>query len=146
MSTRLPASLHEPALGFLVPRETADGGGSDIEACARRLARMLGRDADAGEPDKWRGLARYIAGMQRNGIRQALERMFSRRPAAQSLPLVGAGVGRFIVRDLALQLNHPYIDFSDLLPEAGAYAERAALCAPAVAVAYLIQDHPWVRA
>ena len=142
----LTGELHEPALGFLGPRETADGGGSDVEACARRLARMLGRDADAGEPDKWRGLARYIAGVQRHEIRQALERMFSRRPAAQALPLVGAGAGRFIVRDLARQLNHPYIDFSDLLPEAGAYAEGAALCAPAVAVAYLIQDHPWVRA
>jgi (4-(4-[2-(gamma-L-glutamylamino)ethyl]phenoxymethyl)furan-2-yl)methanamine synthase len=142
----LTGELHEPALGFLAPRETADGGGSDIKACARRLARMLGRDADAGEADKWRGLARYIAGVQRHGIRQALERMFSRRPATQALPLVGAGVGRFIVRDLALQLGHPYIDFSSLLPEAGDYAEGAALCAPAVAVAYLIQDHPWVRA
>ncbi|MGH8490294.1 MAG: hydantoinase/oxoprolinase family protein [Gammaproteobacteria bacterium] len=137
----LTGELHGSALGFLGPRETADGGGRDIEPCARRLARMLGRDADAGEADEWRGLARYIAGVQRHEIRQALERMFSRRPAAQALPLVGAGVGRFIVRDLARQLGHQYIDFSELLPEAGAYAEGAALCAPAVAVAYLIQDH-----
>ena len=142
----LTGELHEPALGYLAPRETADGLGSDIKGCARRLARMLGRDADSGALDEWRTSARYVAGAQRHRIRQALERMFSRRPALQTYPLVGAGIGRFIVRNLAWQLGHPYIDFSDLLPEAGAYAEGAAVCAPAVAVAYLVQDHPWVRA
>ncbi|MGH2400566.1 MAG: hydantoinase/oxoprolinase family protein, partial [bacterium] len=142
----LTGELHEPAPGFLSRHETADGRGREIAACARRLARMLGRDADAGALDEWRTLARYIAGVQQHRIRQALERMLSRRPALDTLPFVGAGVGRFIARDLARQWNHPYLDFSDLLPEAGAYAEGAALCAPAVAVAYLMQDHPWVRA
>ncbi|MGH8509466.1 MAG: hydantoinase/oxoprolinase family protein [Gammaproteobacteria bacterium] len=141
----LTGELHEPAPGFLAPRETADGRGREIEACARRLARMLGSDAEAGGLDDWRTVARYVAGVQRHGLGQALERMFSRRPALQSRPLVGAGIGRFIVRELARQLGHPYLDFSSLLPEAGAYEEEAAVCAPAVAVAYLMKDYCWVR-
>ncbi|MCI0431480.1 MAG: hydantoinase/oxoprolinase [Rhodospirillales bacterium] len=138
----LTEDLEEPARW--VPPETADGRGIDAADCARRLARMLGRDADA--LDEWRSVARYIAGIHQHGIGQALRRMLSRRPALRTYPLVGAGIGRFIVRDLARGLGHPYLDFSSLLPgAAGALETEAAICAPAVAVAYLLKDPCCIR-
>jgi hypothetical protein len=53
--------------------------------------------------------------------------------------LVGAGVGRFLLRELAKNLALPYLDFSDLLPCALPASELAiADCAPALAVAALL--------
>jgi probable H4MPT-linked C1 transfer pathway protein len=116
----------------------ADGGDKTIAGSARRLARMLGRDAaSAGEGD-WRRLAAWFAQRQLALIGEACARALSRGVLQDDAPLLGAGIGRFLVMQLASQLGRPYRDFAALLPGAAAAADRGAVCAPAAAVACLL--------
>ena len=55
-------------------------------------------------------------------------------------PLVGAGVGRFLVKELASRLHRPFVDFSELLQGDAETVDAAAVCAPAYAVSYLAQS------
>jgi probable H4MPT-linked C1 transfer pathway protein len=57
-------------------------------------------------------------------------------------PIVGAGSGRFLAQRLAGRLGCPYTDFCDLVPVAPEARDMAAVCAPAVAVALLLEDAP----
>jgi hypothetical protein len=52
-------------------------------------------------------------------------------------PVIGAGVGRFLAKELARRLRQPYLSFAALIDAAPAVAEMAADCAPAAAVALL---------
>jgi (4-(4-[2-(gamma-L-glutamylamino)ethyl]phenoxymethyl)furan-2-yl)methanamine synthase len=117
---------------------TADGRGRGAEDSARRLARMLGRDlASAGMAD-WRRLARHLAERQRRLLQDAVDRVLSRGPIGEGDPLVGAGVGRFLLPGLAAKLGRPYRDFADLVTGEPGLREWAARAAPAAAVAALI--------
>ena len=117
--------------------ETADGRGKSAEDCARRLARMLGRDLRAADLDAWWQVAGFIARTHQDRIRQGLELVLSRYPAAAPVPLVGAGVGRFLARRLARQLKFPYMSISDLFAAPPHVQKALAVSAPAVAVARL---------
>ncbi|MGH8579551.1 MAG: hydantoinase/oxoprolinase family protein, partial [Gammaproteobacteria bacterium] len=119
--------------------ETADKSGRCSSDCARRLARMLGRDIAEGELPRWRALAKHLAGVQTHAIRCSLERVLSRHDIPDTDPLIGAGVGRFIVRELARQLDRRYVDFSELMDGSDSLREMAAVCAPATALAYLLK-------
>ena len=123
------------------PRETQDGAGTAPEDCARRIARMLGRDLTAAPMRAWQALAAYLAQAQLVTVREALERVLSRDPEGP-VPFVGAGVGRFLVRELARQLDHPYVDFSAFLEGPDPLREKGARCAPAAALAYLVKACP----
>ncbi len=123
------------------PRDTADGAGTTPEDCARRVARMLGRDVTAAPMRAWRAVAAYLARAQLATLRVAVERALSDAPEGP-VPVVGAGVGRFLVRDLAGQIDHPYLDFSAFLEGADPLRDRGARCAPAAALAYLMQACP----
>jgi probable H4MPT-linked C1 transfer pathway protein len=116
----------------------ADGGEKTVEGSARRLARLFGRDADSAPPEHWRLAARFLRERQLGRIRSGVERQLSRGRLSEMAPLVGAGVGRFLVRELAERLEHPYLDFSDLFSMSKPWSEfRIADCAPAAAVACL---------
>jgi (4-(4-[2-(gamma-L-glutamylamino)ethyl]phenoxymethyl)furan-2-yl)methanamine synthase len=117
----------------------ADGGDKTEAGSARRLARMIGRDADALPLDGWRGLARWLAEAQARRIEDACAVVLAREPLPADAPLVAAGVGRFLVADLAVRLGRRYLDFASLLPEPGREPELVSNCAPAVAVAWLSQ-------
>ncbi|MGH8624670.1 MAG: hydantoinase/oxoprolinase family protein [Gammaproteobacteria bacterium] len=137
------ADVHVLAGSFLdYPEwaETADKSGRCPLDCARRLGRMLGRDIAEGELPRWRALAQYLAGIQTHAIRRSLERVISRQDFLDTDPLIGAGVGRFIVRELARQLGRRYIDFSQLTDGSDSLREMAAVCAPATALAYLLKS------
>ncbi len=101
---------------------------------------MLGRDIAERELPRWRALAQYLAGIQTHAIRRSLERVISRQDFLDTDPLIGAGVGRFIVRELARQLGRRYIDFSQLTDGSDSLREMAAVCAPATALAYLLKS------
>jgi len=117
---------------------TADGRGRSATDSARRLARMLGRDlASAGMAD-WRRLARHLAERQRGLIRDAVDRVASRGLIGDGDPLIGAGIGRFLLPDLAARLGRPYRDFADLVTGEPASREWAARAAPAAALAGLV--------
>jgi len=118
----------------------ADNGGKTVRDSARRLARMVGRDLESAPLDVWRHCARYLAEAQLWRLQQACERVLSRDGITERTPLVGAGVGMFVVEKLANRLGRPYRDFAGLVACTVQAREWVASCAPAVAVAVLAQE------
>ncbi len=117
--------------------ETADGAGRDLSSSARRLARMIGRDHD-GELWPCQALAHHLAQLQLMRIYQAASQLLSGlRASPAKAPLIGAGIGRFLARRLALWLGMPYLDFGVLTGAPPRMARAASACAPATALALL---------
>jgi probable H4MPT-linked C1 transfer pathway protein len=117
---------------------TADGRGKTPEESARRLARMLGRDYGQAPLSAWRGLAHHLSERQLRQVHDAADRVLSRGLLPDDAPLLGAGVGRFLVRDLAARLGRRYVDFASLMTGEAALCEWAARCAPAASIAALM--------
>jgi probable H4MPT-linked C1 transfer pathway protein len=119
--------------------ESADGRGKGAAESVARLARMLGEDAVCGEPHQWRSLARYLRQCQVERIWRACARRCS-AGLSEDAPLVGAGVGRFLVPELARRLGRDSLDWLALIgqgeDEVSAGAD-AGDCAPASALALL---------
>ncbi|MGR8952895.1 MAG: hydantoinase/oxoprolinase family protein [Gammaproteobacteria bacterium] len=121
--------------------DTADGAEKTALASARRLSRMIGCDFSPDELPRWRKLAENLRAKQANKILRGCETQLARAELAADSPFIGAGVGRFLARQLAEAMRRPYLDFSDLFPRvAGENSMAAADCAPAVAVARLANN------
>jgi probable H4MPT-linked C1 transfer pathway protein len=131
LTGRLPESADQ--------HPAADGGAKTIAGSARRLARMIGRDAESAPLAEWQRLAEWLAESQATRIDAAWDRLLSRAQVADGAALVVAGVGRFVALDLARRRKHSALEFGCLLPVAEEQRERATDCAPAVAVAWLAQ-------
>lgn len=118
---------------------TADGGEKTICASALRLSRMTGYDFIEADLTLWRQFAQHIRSRQLQLIQAGCERQLSRNRLAPASCLVGAGVGRFLVKSLAMQFGFTYVDFDSYFSDPIFTAEmHAADCAPAVAVACLL--------
>lgn len=121
--------------------ETTDGKPKTKAASMQRLARMIGLDKEAAPEDAWHKLARYFYEIQLQHLTRACLYQLSRRFPRQPI-LVGAGVGRFLVKTVAQRLELPYQDFGNYLLEDCPKSQfSAADCAPAVALAYLLETH-----
>lgn len=119
---------------------SADQGEKTPPASARRLARMVGSDLEGGGIGRWRAVAEFLAERQLRRLRSTCDRILSRTMLAPDAPLVGAGVGRFVVQALALRLGRPYVDFCEVLDTTNwGKVNNAADCAGAISVAYLAQ-------
>lgn len=129
---RLLGELPEDA--DLMP--SADGRGKAPAESARRLARMVGEDAEAAPYEAWVELARYLAGAQQRRLFGALARLRSHAPARVPT-VVAAGCGAFLARRLAAEAGLRQVGFGEALGIEPAWRERAATCAPAVALARL---------
>ncbi|MDD5273175.1 MAG: hydantoinase/oxoprolinase family protein [Methylovulum sp.] len=116
--------------------DTADGAEKTIAASARRLARMLGCDFTPDEMPRWQRFAQHLRHQQLQKIAAAATQLAAQGNVADTAPIIGAGIGRFLARELAQQARRPYLDFTSLCPST-ATSLNAADCAPAVAVAYL---------
>lgn len=116
----------------------ADGGEKTMEASARRLARMVGADHADGAPEAWRELARAFSEAQLRSIHDAILTNLSRGLLPRDAPLIGAGIGRSLVERLAIRLDRPFLDASRYFPSTPAAAPWTAHCAPAAAVALLL--------
>lgn len=116
---------------------TADGREKTETASARRLARMVGRDLASAPIAEWKRLAAWIARVQIRHIEDACDRILSRGDLPDDAPLVGAGVGRFLLPALAVRLGRGYREFAELVSTRGEVRGRVSDCAPAVAVAWL---------
>jgi len=115
---------------------TADGAEKTVAASARRLARMIGCDFLPEELPRWRRLAENIRGQQLEKIKRACK-LLSQQADLGEAALVGAGVGRFLVKRIAEEMGYPYRDFSDLGGKAMTSSALAiADCAPAAALAF----------
>jgi len=130
---RLTGDLPEDA----DPYPAADQRGKSSAENAARLARMLGRDASEAELADWTALACHFAGCQLALIEEAAREVILQRELPEAAPVIGAGCGRFLARQLAARLGRPYVDFAALLDAAREAREAAARSAPAVAVALL---------
>jgi len=118
--------------------EPADGGEKNLFASAKRLARMIGQDFVDLELATYQQLACQFKQQQKVQLQQACLRQLSRVCAVEEIYFVGAGVGRFLVQEIAADLKLPYQDFSDFFPASLTVSEMTiADCAPAVAVAEL---------
>ena len=120
---------------------TTDSGPKTWVGSQRRLARLFGLDATELEDDETRHIANYLRDQQLGQILGAVRIQLSRSHIPKSAPIVGAGVGRFLVRDLARFLERPYQDFFDLFPINGPKPSAGiANYAPAVSVACLLHS------
>ena len=115
----------------------ADGGDKTCEASARRLLRMVGRDLGPSSMEEARALAAVAAEVQMHRLHMALAQVTSAGGVPSDAPLIGAGVGRFLVGRLAQRVGRPYLHAGLLLAGETRLAGLAADCAPAVAVARL---------
>lgn len=120
--------------------DTADGAEKTVLASARRLSRMIGCDCYPEELARWRDFADNLRTQQVANILCACQhRLNLNRDFTSDAPLIGAGIGRFLVRELAVLLGRDYVDFSACCPEISDDSELStADCAPAVAVACLL--------
>jgi len=118
--------------------DTADGAEKTVLASARRLSRMIGCDFYDDELPRWQLFAENIRDRQIQQIQRGCEIRLSQQALSQDSPLIGAGVGRFLVKQIASNLGRPYLDFSDLFPLPVIQSDMTvADCAPAAAIAYL---------
>ena len=117
---------------------TADNRGKDLESSARRLARMLGCDYEPEDLSEIVKVAEFIARTQRNLVDHSVSLTVSREPTRlHGQLLVGAGVGRFLVQQLARSTGASYQSFDALIGADSELAEHVSIAAPAVAVAKL---------
>lgn len=124
-----------PAHADLHP--AADGGPKNVAESARRIGRMIGRDLEAFTPPEWEIIAGEFRRLQVDRLAAACARQLARERWPADAPLVGAGVGRFLVPELARRVGRRALDFAELFPRSSGEAGRLADCAPAVAVAVL---------
>lgn len=119
--------------------ETADGAEKNIEASTRRIARMIGRDAEDSSLSSWRHLAGAFKQAQLNLIKQAILTQVSLLDDdCSGLQMVGAGAGEFLVKELALQMGFNYVSVNRFIhAESDVTKNMAKVCFPAFAVASL---------
>lgn len=118
--------------------DTADGAEKSPQASAVRLSRMTGYEFKAEDWLLWQAFAQTLKQQQLAQIKQACVEQLQRSQRRNQTCLVGAGVGRFLAKQIAAELNLPYVDFTQLIIQIGSVdVPDAADCAPAVAVAYL---------
>lgn len=127
--------------GELVPGAdefaTADGRSADVAGASARLARQVGHDPGALDAPTLRALAAYLRGCQLHALWQAAVSVLGRAGLGGQAPLVAAGAGWFLVPALARRLGRRWLHFAELLHGDEALRRRAAVTAPAAALAEL---------
>lgn len=116
---------------------SADGSEKTPHASARRLARMIGRDAHERPQETWQTLAASFRATQLERIRRAAQQVLLRAAVAPAGVMVAAGSGAFLVPELARALRRPTVAFARLVISSLDDPALLGVCAPAVAVAVL---------
>ena len=118
--------------------ETADGAEKTLASSAKRLARMIGCDYRDGALLRWQQLAKNLRQQQLARIQMACVQQLSRLSSTKDGVFIGAGIGRFLAKEIAPNLGYRYQDFNDLFLQTSTTSSySAADCAPAAAVACL---------
>jgi probable H4MPT-linked C1 transfer pathway protein len=116
---------------------TADGREKTRKASLARLARMIGADAADADDAAWTALAQWFAEMQVRRIVDAAMLVNSGRTLPDGAPVVAAGAGAHVVKEIARRLGRDDLAFDDLLDAAPEARAGASQCAPAAALALL---------
>ncbi len=119
---------------------TADGTDDTQLASARRLARMIGRDVESEPMEKWSVLARSFRQAQLAKVNRGIDTVLARADLPFATPIVGAGIGEFIVREIARERESNYRSFGQLCEVDGPSEDAVTRVAPASAVALLAQN------
>ncbi|WP_036264314.1 hydantoinase/oxoprolinase family protein [Methylocapsa aurea] len=115
--------------------DTADGREKTAAASRARLARMIGRDSCEADAAAWDRLARFFAEAQLREIMDAAALVLSRSILDAGAPIVGAGVGRGVIRQIAHRFERPFVAFDELIEALPEARSKACDCAPACAAA-----------
>jgi probable H4MPT-linked C1 transfer pathway protein len=121
--------------------ETPDGRAKTKAASCARLARMIGRDAAEADQGAWERLAHFFAEAQLRELFDAAALVLSRGILPADAPVIGAGAGRALVRELAARLRRPFRSFDALIACTPEAHSKVCDCAPAAAVALLAAAH-----
>src|SRR4051794_27343241 len=89
--------------------QTADNRDKSVASSRARLARMIGRDVGDADEAAWRQLARFFADAQAQQIEENLHLVLSRGIIPEDAPIVGAGIGRFVVERIAARFRRAFI-------------------------------------
>lgn len=119
---------------------TADGRPKTVPASRARLARMVGRDVDDADEVAWTRLAQWFAEAQVRAVTDGASLVLSRGQLAADVPVVVAGAGVDILREVARRLGRDVVDFDSLVDTAPAARAAVSQAAPAVAVAVLASE------
>jgi hypothetical protein len=98
---------------------------------------MVGCDVDAAGETAWSMLAQWFAEAQTRSITDGALLVLSRGVLPADAPILGAGIGDAVVREVARRLGRRHVGFDTLLDVAPEARERASQCAPAAALAVL---------
>jgi probable H4MPT-linked C1 transfer pathway protein len=116
---------------------TTDGREKTQDASRKRLARMVGRDADELDDAAWFDLAKWFAEQQLRDIVDASTQALSGVRLESNAPVIAAGVGGELLREFSRRLGRPHVHFGDVVGAAPSAREAAAQFAPAAAIAVL---------
>jgi (4-(4-[2-(gamma-L-glutamylamino)ethyl]phenoxymethyl)furan-2-yl)methanamine synthase len=116
---------------------SADRQPKTLAGSIQRLARMVGRDTSDLKEADWIDIARWFSEHQLRMIHDGAFRVARDLARAADAPIVGAGIGRPQIRQLAKRMDRPYVDFGTLIPAAPGARDDASKAAPAAAVALL---------
>ena len=102
---------------------------------------MIGRDSIEADEAAWERLARFFAEAQLREIMDAAALVLSRGLIDASAPVVGAGIGRGVIRELAGRMGRPFTAFDDLIDAIPEARSKASDCAPAAASPFSLATH-----
>jgi len=116
---------------------SADGRAKTVAASQARLARIVGRDSNDADSSAWFALAQYFAEAQIRAITDGGMLVLSRGELPVSAPIVVAGIGANLLREVARRLSRECIDFDSLIDVSPDARSTVSAVAPAAAVAIL---------
>ncbi len=117
---------------------TTDGRGKSQAESLARFTRGFGRDAEMRHLRTWQVSAAYIAERQLRAIHDGILQVLS-RPGADVQSVVTAGIGAQLAEEISIRLGLPAIEFGALIKAYETQRLGATRCAPAAAVALLLQ-------
>mgnify|MGYP005685382799 CR=1 FL=1 len=113
---------------------TMDGQAKNEQASLVRLARMIGLDYEHKDYFDWYAVAEHLMDKQKQKIKQQLQK---HNNDEQISMLVAAGVGRFLVEEIATEMNIKVCSFCQAIIDTDIdYTQNADDCAPAVALLF----------
>ncbi|HEU4661803.1 MAG TPA: hydantoinase/oxoprolinase family protein [Pseudolabrys sp.] len=116
---------------------TADGREKTIEASEARLARMIGRDRNDADAGAWMALAQWFVEAQIRAISDGAMLVLSQGQLSPEAPLVVAGIGVSVLREVARRLGRKCVGFDSVIDAVPIARSAAAASAPAAALALL---------
>ncbi len=116
---------------------TADGREKTRERSRARLARMVGADDADADDRAWTALAQWFAELRMRSVMDAAMLVNSQHLLPADAPVVGAGIGADVVKEITRRLGRGYVAFDALLDAAPQARAAASQCAPAAALALM---------